>query len=98
LIAATFFSQHGRVAASDAVLRRNSGQPGAKAFEWVVPECFAGERIKTEDFPATGRQKHSLLKRNVDKIRAFETCCPHLLAGGAIERDDRSFDADKNQF
>ena len=35
---------------------------------------------------------------DVDEIVAFETCRPHLLARGAIQRDDRSFDADEYQF
>ena len=62
-----------------------------------MPQRIARERIKAKDFATTGGKNCPVLQDDVDKIRAFEMCRPHLLACGAIERDDRSFDADEYQ-
>ena len=61
-----------------------------------MPHRDAGERIKAEDFAVTGGENCPVLQDDVDKIRAFEMRGPHLLAGGAIQRDDRPFDADED--
>ena len=71
------------------------GQSRAKAFERGVPPRSARERIKAKDFTLTGGKNGPILQNDVDEIGAFEMSRPHLLAGGAIKRDDRSFDADE---
>ena len=62
-IAAVFLGQHKRVAGSRIMFRRDCGQPRAKAFERVVPQRIARERIKAKDFPITGGENCSALPR-----------------------------------
>jgi len=78
------------------MFRRGGGQPRAKAFERVVPQRIARERIEAEDFAAARGKNRPILQEDVDKIGAFEMGRPHLLARGAIQRNDRSFDADED--
>ena len=96
LVAAAFLGQYGRVAASLISFHCEGGQPGAKSFQRVVPKCIARERIETEDFTGTGGQNSVVLQTDIHEIEAFEMCRPNLLAGGAIQRHNRSSDADKN--
>jgi hypothetical protein len=46
----------------------------------------------------TGGQNGSVLRHDVYEFRTLETRRPNLLARGAIQRDDRPFDADEDQF
>ena len=60
-----------------------------------MPERIPRERIKAEDFAAARGKNRPILQEDVNKIEAFEMGRPHLLTCGAIERDDRSLDADE---
>ena len=52
--------------------------------------------IEAEDFAMTGGQNGPVLQDDVYEIRTLEMRRPHLLARGAIQRDDRPFDADED--
>ena len=67
-IAAVLLGQHKRVAGSRIMFRRDCGQPRAKAFERVVPQRIARERVKTEDFAAARCKNCPILQEDVDKI------------------------------
>jgi hypothetical protein len=88
LVAAAFLSQHRRVATPPIAIRRDCGQAPAEAFERVLPHPGARERIKAEDLAITGGKNSPVQQDDVDEIRAFEMRRPHLLTGGAIQRDD----------
>ena len=57
-----------------------------------MPQRSARDRIEAEDFAVTRRQDFAVLDNYIDKIVALETRRPHLLTGGAVQRDDRPFD------
>ena len=60
-----------------------------------MPEDISRERVETEDFAVTRGQDHAALHHDVDKVGALEPGRPNLLASAAIERNDRSLDADE---
>ena len=73
------------------------GEAGAEVFQGVVPKRIARDRIETEDLAGTGGKNGLVLQEDIDEIVAFEVRGPYLLAGGTVEGEDRSFDADEYQ-
>jgi hypothetical protein len=95
LIPALFLSQHARQTVSRPLCGRDGGQPSAKAFEPIMPQQIPGERIEAEDFTTTSGQNSRSIQNDVDEVVALESCRPDLLPAGAIQRDDRPFNAAK---
>lgn len=93
IVAAAFFGQQKRVAALSASFCCDGSQPKTEAFERVVPQHIASQRIEAKDLATNRRQNHTILDDDVDKIRAFELGDPNLPATGTIQCHDRSFDS-----
>ena len=58
-----------------------------------MPSRIARERIEAKYFNLTRGKNRAVLQDYIDKTTAFELGGPYLLARGAIQRNDRSFDS-----
>ena len=94
-VAAPLFRERGRRSVLRRAGCRNGGQARPKAFERVVPERITRQGLQAKNFAIARGQNRIVLQDHVHEVRTFEMGCPYLLAGSAIERYDRAFNADK---
>src|SRR4029078_4074600 len=68
----------------------------AEPLERVVPEDLPRRVLERKQLPAGRREEISFYECNVDEVRTRQRGAPDFSAGGAIESDDCSFDANED--
>ena len=97
-------SSRGRFSASNgngfaprpaAVIETN---PPAVTTKGIMPADDAGLRIEAKDFAMRCREQIAAIENHVYKTIASELLRPHLRAGGRVQGQHRSLEAEEDEF
>jgi len=92
------FGHGGRSPGVRLTLHRDGRQAEPEAFQWILPKPVAGLWINAKQLSLGVSQDRVRLDEDVYELRASEMGGPHLGAGGAIERNDRSLDPNEDKI